>query len=320
LLPLNTYDPEGSLWLLDKPLTWTSFDVVNKVRNILRQKVGHAGTLDPLASGLLILGSGRGTRLMDQVMGQDKEYTGTLRLGQTTPSADRETPVDNLRPWEHLSQPDIRAAAAELTGTIQQRPPRFSAVRIDGKRAYQLARKGKRPEVEPEPRPVTVHAFDITAIEGPDVSFRVACGKGTYIRSLARDLGEALGCGAHLTSLIRTRIGDYHLADALTIEQMVELGKVLRQPVDRELAVYDRQTNVLIRRENINHVPLLALTRAFEPDPADFLMLDCYEVTEKEAGLLKAEGAELPVTDVSHYRYFVECTQSAPEGGKMAFE
>lgn len=223
-LPLNSYSPDGSLWLIDKPLTWTSFDVVNKVRYILRQKVGHAGTLDPLASGLLLLGSGKGTKLMEQLMGQDKEYTGTLRLGQTTPSADRETPVDRERPWQHLTDADIVAGAAQLTGLIQQRPPLFSAVRIDGKKAYELARKGK--DVVPEPRPVTVHAFDITDVNGSEVFFRVACSKGTYIRSLARDLGELLGCGGHLTSLVRTRIGDYKLEDAFSLAQMEQF----RQP------------------------------------------------------------------------------------------
>ena len=142
-LPLNCFDPDGSLWLLNKPLTWTSFDVVNKVRNILRQKVGHAGTLDPLASGLLILGSGRGTKTMESLMGQEKEYTGTLTLGQTTPSADRETAVNQERPWQHLTEADIRAAVVTFTGLIQQRPPLFSAIKINGKKAYELARKGR---------------------------------------------------------------------------------------------------------------------------------------------------------------------------------
>lgn len=223
-LPLNQFDPDGSLWLLDKPLTWTSFDVVNKVRNILRQKVGHAGTLDPLASGLLILGSGKGTKLMESLMGQEKEYTGTLTLGQTTPSADRETAVDQERPWQHLTAADIHGATAAFTGEIQQRPPLFSAIKIGGKKAYELARKGR--DVVPDARPVTIREFELTGIDGPEVAFRVVCSKGTYIRSLARDLGEALGCGAHLSSLVRTRIGAYCLADALTLAQMEQF----RQP------------------------------------------------------------------------------------------
>ena len=226
-LPLNRFDPDGSLWLLDKPLTWTSFDVVNKVRNILRQKVGHAGTLDPLASGLLLLGSGKGTKLMESLMGQDKEYTGTLRLGQTTPSADRETAPDRERPWEHLTLADVRAAVPAFTGLIQQHPPLFSAIKINGKKAYELARKGH--DLVPDARPVTIHLFEITGIEGPEVAFRVECSKGTYIRSLARDLGEALGCGAHLSSLVRTRIGEYRLEDAFSLAQMEQF----RQP--REL-------------------------------------------------------------------------------------
>jgi tRNA pseudouridine55 synthase len=224
LLPLNQYDPDGSLWLLNKPLNWTSFDVVNKVRNILRQKVGHAGTLDPLASGLLILGSGRGTKQMESLMGQDKEYTGTLTLGQTTPSCDRETGVDQELPWQHLTIDDVRAATAAFTGLIQQHPPLFSAIKIGGKKAYELARKGK--SIVPDARPVTIHEFEILGIEGPEVSFRVACSKGTYIRSLARDLGAALGCGAHLSSLVRTRIGAYRLEDAFSLEQM----EPFRQP------------------------------------------------------------------------------------------
>jgi tRNA pseudouridine55 synthase len=227
MIPLNTFDPDGSLWLLDKPLTWTSFDVVNKVKYLLHQKVGHAGTLDPLASGLLLLGSGRGTKLMEVLTGQDKEYTGTFTLGQTTPSADRETAVDQERPWEHLTLDAVRAATPAFTGLIQQHPPLFSAIKIGGKKAYELARKGK--SIIPEARPVTIHAFEITGIAGPEVSFRVTCSKGTYIRSLARDLGEALGCGAHLSSLVRTRIGEYRLEDAFSITQM-EQFRQLRAP------------------------------------------------------------------------------------------
>ncbi len=224
MLPLNQFDPDGSLWLLDKPLHWTSFDVVNKMKFLLGQKVGHAGTLDPLATGLLILGSGRGTKQMETLMGQAKEYTGTLTLGQTTPSCDRETAVEQERPWQHLTLADIEAALPAFTGEIQQRPPLFSAIKINGKKAYELARKGK--DVVPDARTVTVSTFEITGITGPEVSFRIECSKGTYIRSLARDLGEALGCGAHLSNLIRTRIGDYRLEDAFSVEAMEQF----RQP------------------------------------------------------------------------------------------
>lgn len=220
-----TYNFEaGEVLLLNKPLTWTSFDVVKKVRNTLRvKKIGHAGTLDPLASGLLILCTGKFTKRIDEIQAQEKEYTGTITLGQTTPSYDLETPVSESKDISHLTLEDIQAAANTFVGTIEQIPPIYSAVMIDGKRAYDLARKGK--EAEMKPRTVTIKAFDITNIEGAVVSFKVICSKGTYIRSLAHDLGQKLDVGAHLSALVRTRIGEYKLEDALSIEDIQEIRR-----------------------------------------------------------------------------------------------
>lgn len=214
----------GEILLINKPLGWTSFDVVKKVRNTIREKkVGHAGTLDPLATGLLILCTGKFTKRIDEIQGQEKEYTGIIRLGETTPSYDRETEVIETRAIDHLTEESIKEAAKDFVGTIEQVPPIYSAVQIDGKRAYTLARKGK--DVELKSRTVTIHAFDITSIDGPEVAFRVVCSKGTYIRSLAHDLGQKLGVGAHLSKLERTRIGEYKLEKALTIEDIVAIRK-----------------------------------------------------------------------------------------------
>ncbi|MBF9254955.1 tRNA pseudouridine(55) synthase TruB [Pontibacter sp. 172403-2] len=214
----------GEILLINKPLDWTSFDVVKKVRNIIREKkVGHAGTLDPLATGLLILCTGKYTKRIDEIQGQEKEYTGTIILGKTTPSYDRETTITETRDISHITPEAIKAAADSFVGTIEQIPPIYSAVMVDGKRAYDLARKGKAAELKP--RTITIKAFDITAIEGEVITFRVVCSKGTYIRSLAHDLGERLGCGAFLGSLERTRIGAYTLADALTIEDVQQIRR-----------------------------------------------------------------------------------------------
>jgi tRNA pseudouridine55 synthase len=220
---LADYDFEtGEVLLLDKPLTWTSFDVVRKVKNALRiKKIGHAGTLDPLATGLLILCTGKKTKEIDQIQAQEKEYTGTFRLGETTPSFDLETAVDMARPYAHLTDEEIRAATGPLTGLIQQTPPIFSAVKVDGKRAYELARTGQEAEIKA--KTVDIKVFELTRIALPEVDFRVVCSKGTYIRSLARDLGVALGCGAHLTRLVRTRIGEYRVEDAFTLEAIEAL-------------------------------------------------------------------------------------------------
>ncbi|WP_439882442.1 tRNA pseudouridine(55) synthase TruB [Pontibacter sp. MBLB2868] len=214
----------GEILLIDKPLDWTSFDVVKKVRNTIRvKKVGHAGTLDPLATGLLILCTGKFTKRIDEIQGQEKEYTGSIRLGEITPSYDRETEVTETCDISHLSEEEVKAAAQTFVGTIEQVPPIYSAVMVDGKRAYDLARKGKSAELKP--RTITIKAFDITSIEGPEIHFKVICTKGTYIRSLAHDLGQKLGCGAHLSSLVRTRIGEYKLEDALTIEDIQEIRR-----------------------------------------------------------------------------------------------
>ncbi len=212
----------GEVLLLDKPLTWTSFDVVRKVKNTLRiKKIGHAGTLDPLATGLLILCTGKKTKEIDLIQAQEKEYTGTFRLGQTTPSFDLETPVDVELPFEHLSEAAVRAATAPFTGLVEQTPPLFSAVKVNGERAYEVARRGEEAVIKS--KQVTIKEFEITRLALPEVDFRVVCSKGTYIRSLARDFGAALGCGAHLTKLVRTRIGNYQLAEALNIEQLEAL-------------------------------------------------------------------------------------------------
>jgi tRNA pseudouridine55 synthase len=214
----------GALLLVDKPLTWTSFDVVRKVRNTLRiKKIGHAGTLDPLATGLLILCTGRFTKQIEQIQAQEKEYTGTFTIGQTTPSYDLETEIDQTCDYTHLTPDDLHAATKAFIGKIEQVPPIYSAVKIDGERAYKLARRGEEAEIKA--KTIEIKSFELTAIEGPVVSFRVVCSKGTYIRSLARDYGQALGCGAHLSSLRRTRIGEYNISDALTIEDIQEIRK-----------------------------------------------------------------------------------------------
>jgi tRNA pseudouridine55 synthase len=215
---------KGVILLLDKPLTWTSFDVVRKVRNILRiKKIGHAGTLDPLATGLLILCTGKFTKKIEEIQAQEKEYTGSFTIGQTTPSFDLETDIDQTCDFSHLSAEDLHAATLPFIGKIDQVPPIYSAVKIDGERAYKLARRGEEAEIKP--KTIEIKTFELTAIEGPVVSFRVVCSKGTYIRSLARDFGKGLGCGAHLSSLRRTRIGGYNVSDALTIEDIMEMRK-----------------------------------------------------------------------------------------------
>jgi len=205
--------------LVDKPLEWTSFDVVNKLRRKLKiKKIGHAGTLDPLATGLLILCTGKMTKRIDEFQAQEKEYTGTLVIGQTTPSHDLETPVSEAKDISRISDEKIRTATRKFIGVIQQVPPFHSAIKVDGKRAYKLARKGKEPELKS--REVNVTEFEITSIELPNVNFRIVCSKGTYIRSIARDVGEELGVGAYLSSLCRTRIGEFKLKDAQSIDDV----------------------------------------------------------------------------------------------------
>ena len=222
-ITLADFDFEtGEVLLVDKPLTWTSFDVVRKVKNALGiKKIGHAGTLDPLATGLLILCTGRKTKDIDQIQAQEKEYVGTFRLGETTSSFDLETAVDLVRPYAHLTDAEIMAAILPFIGTIQQTPPLFSAVKIDGQRAYEIARKGLDAEIKS--KTVEIKTFELTRIALPEVDFRVVCSKGTYVRGLARDLGVALGCGAHLTRLVRTRIGEYRVEDAFSLEAIEAL-------------------------------------------------------------------------------------------------
>ncbi len=215
---------EGQVILIDKPLEWTSFQAVNKVRWLIRKtfnlkkiKVGHAGTLDPLASGLLIICSGKFTKRIDSFQAQEKEYTGTFTLGATTPSYDLETEIDQTFDISKITSEDIQTATKQFLGEIKQQPPVFSALKKDGKRLYEYARSGE--EVEIAYRNITISEFEITKIELPLVSFRVVCSKGTYIRSLANDFGKALNNGAHLSTLRRTRIGAFSVENAVSIEQ-----------------------------------------------------------------------------------------------------
>ena len=213
----QTENPEGRVILIDKPLEWTSFDVVKKIKYKLNlKKVGHAGTLDPLATGLLILCSDKKTKQIEQIQIQEKEYEGTITLGQTTPSFDLETALSAAGPTDHLTDKQINEATHRFIGHIEQVPPVFSALKIDGKRAYNKARAGQ--EVIMKPRNVEIKIFEILSINMPEVKFRVVCSKGTYIRSLAHDFGQALGVGAHLSQLRRTRIGIYKISEAETIE------------------------------------------------------------------------------------------------------
>lgn len=207
--------------LLDKPLTWTSFDVVNKVRYGGKfKKVGHAGTLDPLATGLLILCTGKKTKEIDQYQAQEKEYTGTLVLGKTTPSVDLETEFDQDYPIDHITPEAIQRVKEQLTGEIEQIPPMHSAVKVGGKRAYEAARQGK--SLELKVRQVSVPVFELDTTDFPELHFRIVCSKGTYIRSMVRDFGQLLGSGAYLSALRRTRIGSFRIEDARSIESLIQ--------------------------------------------------------------------------------------------------
>lgn len=217
----------GELILVNKPIEWTSFDVVKKVRNLLKKKlqikklkVGHAGTLDPLATGLLIICTGKNTKKIEQIQRQIKTYTGTFTLGATTPSYDLETEVHKRFPTSHITKELLIETAKNFVGEIFQKPPVFSALKKDGKRLYQYARDEK--EVEVKERKVVVHAFEITKIELPIIHFKICCSKGTYIRSLSHDFGLALNSGAHLSKLCRTKIGNYDLENALSITELAE--------------------------------------------------------------------------------------------------
>ena len=204
---------EGKVLLLDKPIGWTSFDLVKKVRNLTRViKVGHAGTLDPLATGLMIVCTGKFTKSIDGYMGMQKEYTGTMVLGATTPTYDLESEPENFKSTEALTKEAIQKAIIPFIGEIFQMPPQHSAIKKDGRRLYESARLGI--EVKVDPRKVTIESFEITKIDLPQVEFKVVCSTGTYIRSLVKDFGEALGVGAYMSALRRTRIGEFKIEDA----------------------------------------------------------------------------------------------------------
>jgi len=214
---MNSYE-QGQLLLINKPLHWTSFDVVRRIRHLVKvKKVGHAGTLDPLATGLLVICTGKFTKKINEYMAQEKEYSGSFTIGAETPTYDLESNPQNFKSIENVNAENVKTLAEKFVGYIPQVPPAHSAIKLQGKRVYELARKGK--QVELEPRRVFIKEFEITNVELPIVNFRVVCSTGTYIRSLASDFGNALGCGAYLSSLCRTRIGSFKLEDALTIEQ-----------------------------------------------------------------------------------------------------
>lgn len=223
----------GEVLLINKPYTWSSFQAVNKIKHAIKNhsslilegkkvkpKVGHAGTLDPLATGLLIVCSGKKTKTINELMGLEKEYTGTFYIGATTPCFDLEKPIDNTFPINHITNEILLLTAKSFLGFQQQVPPIYSAVKINGKRAYELAREGLEAEINS--REIEIKEFELTQINLPFVDFRIICSKGTYIRSLSRDFGLALKSGAHLTKLTRTRIGDFSLTDAITPQEFSE--------------------------------------------------------------------------------------------------
>lgn len=218
---------EGEIFYVDKPLRWTSFDVVKRIRGVLSRrtgikklKVGHAGTLDPLATGVMTVVTGRATKRIEELQAHMKEYVADIRLGATTPSFDLETEVDAEYPWEHIGREQVEAVLQRFLGTIKQVPPAFSACKIDGKRAYKMARKGK--EVNIKAKELVIDDIELVAMQLPVITVRVVCSKGTYIRALARDIGEALGSGAHLVGLRRTRVGDVGVDDCEQVSQLIE--------------------------------------------------------------------------------------------------
>lgn len=217
----------GEIIGIDKPLGWTSFDAVKRLRgavqrrlNVKKFKVGHAGTLDPLATGVLIICTGRATREIERLQNGTKEYIATIRLGATTPSFDLETEIDATYPYEHITEEMVREVLPQFTGHIMQVPPVYSAVKVDGKRAYKYARKGA--EVELKAKPLIIEELEMLPSELPELRLRIVCSKGTYIRALTRDIGKALGSGAHLTALCRTRVGDVRIEDCLSVDRAVE--------------------------------------------------------------------------------------------------
>lgn len=211
---------EGAMLLIDKPYRMTSFAAINKIKHAAQVKIGHAGTLDPLATGLLICCTGKFTKKITDYQRLPKEYTGIFHVGATTPTYDLESEPEDLKAYDQLSETDIHHATKQFTGTIMQVPPIHSAIKKDGKRAYELARKGE--EIVLNARPITISEFEITKIELPEIHFRVVCSTGTYIRSLAQDYGHALGTGAYLQALRRTRIGEYDVQDAPDIAQWLD--------------------------------------------------------------------------------------------------
>jgi tRNA pseudouridine55 synthase len=235
---MENYDfKAGATLLVNKPLDWTSFDVVNKIRYALRKKlnvkkikVGHAGTLDPKATGLLIICTGKFTKKLDSFQGMGKTYTGTIKLGATTPSYDIETEEDQTYPTEHIDKLLLDKTREQFIGDIEQLPPMFSAIKVDGQPLYKMARKGKKILVKP--RPVSIYDFEFTRVEMPEVDFTVSCSKGTYIRSLAYDFGKLAGSGGYLTQLCRTQIGTYLLEDAWNLEELIEFINEKWEPVE----------------------------------------------------------------------------------------
>ena len=218
---------EGEVLYFDKPLRWTSFALVNKIRyhisrklGVKKIKVGHAGTLDPLATGVMIICTGKATKRIEELQYQTKEYIATLQLGATTPSFDLEKEIDATYPTEHITRKMVEETLKKFTGTIEQIPPAFSACKVDGKRAYDLARKGDN--VELKPKTLVIDEIELLECNLPVIKIRVVCSKGTYIRALARDIGEALQSGAHLTGLIRTRVGEVRLEDCMQVDQFEE--------------------------------------------------------------------------------------------------
>ncbi len=228
---------QGEILLVDKPLHWTSFDVVNKLRwrlrkkyNIKRFKVGHAGTLDPLASGLLIICTGKSTKLSMALTAEDKTYKGTFLLGKTTPSFDLETAFNATFDVDHITEEDIYKIARRFEGPQKQTPPVFSAKKVKGKRAYESARKGEH--VELEANPIELFSFSIEAIRFPEVDFKIKCSKGTYIRSVARDFGKALNAGATLIALRRTQSGEFNIKEAKTVDEWIDIIDAIELPVE----------------------------------------------------------------------------------------
>ena len=224
---INIFE-EGQVLLINKPLHWTSFDAVRKIRDLVNvKKVGHAGTLDPLATGLLIICTGKFTKKLSEFMAREKEYTGSITLGAVTPTFDLESKPQNQKAYQSISEEDIRSATSRFIGELMQTPPAHSAIKKDGKRVYKLARSGQ--EVKLDPRKVFISEFEINHIELPNIYFKVVCSTGTYIRSLANDVGEVLGCGAYLSSLCRTRIGEFKIEDAMTIEEFEQKIQSIHQ-------------------------------------------------------------------------------------------